>query len=304
MIKKSPIYYTGNKYKLLSQIDKYFPNKINTFYDIFGGSGTVSMNMVARSQKVVYNEFDKYVFNLFNFYQTTNPEDIDTWTRNNAELFNLPIGSNDYQLSDEELAKYKESFTNMQQTFYDDDKTKPFFHHMLKQYSFSNTLTFNKDGFIKVGFGNRYYKPDVMLKNMYNLYNAGIETNNGSFVDFIDKEFNEDDFIYVDPPYWNTNANYNDGWTWELEMMLLGWLDKLNKNGIKWAISNVFEHKGKVNKHLVEWAENNGYFVFKPHIQYAAMGSGTQEQEDTVEVFITNYDPVGVGDYTEQLSLF
>lgn len=34
---KSPLNYTGGKYKLLPQIFPLFPSKINTFVDLFGG---------------------------------------------------------------------------------------------------------------------------------------------------------------------------------------------------------------------------------------------------------------------------
>lgn len=44
---KSPLNYSGNKYKLLPQILSLFPNDIDTFYDLCGGSGTVLMNVKA-----------------------------------------------------------------------------------------------------------------------------------------------------------------------------------------------------------------------------------------------------------------
>ena len=34
---KSPLNYTGGKYKLLPQIIPIFPSDINTFVDLFGG---------------------------------------------------------------------------------------------------------------------------------------------------------------------------------------------------------------------------------------------------------------------------
>ena len=34
---KSPLNYTGGKYKLLPQILPLFPNEIDTFIDLFGG---------------------------------------------------------------------------------------------------------------------------------------------------------------------------------------------------------------------------------------------------------------------------
>lgn len=36
---KSPLNYTGGKFKLLPQILPLFPNEINTFVDLFGGGG-------------------------------------------------------------------------------------------------------------------------------------------------------------------------------------------------------------------------------------------------------------------------
>lgn len=46
---KSPINYVGNKYKLIEQMIGLFPEKIKTFVDVFGGSGTVLINVRARS---------------------------------------------------------------------------------------------------------------------------------------------------------------------------------------------------------------------------------------------------------------
>lgn len=37
----------GNKFKLLPQMLPYFPKNINRFYDLFGGSATVSLNVKA-----------------------------------------------------------------------------------------------------------------------------------------------------------------------------------------------------------------------------------------------------------------
>lgn len=42
---KSPLNYTGGKFKLLPQILPLFPNDINTFVDLFGGGGVQSLQM-------------------------------------------------------------------------------------------------------------------------------------------------------------------------------------------------------------------------------------------------------------------
>lgn len=67
---KSPINYTGNKYRLLDRILPLFPNGINRFIDLFGGSGTVLLNVDATSY--VYNDINNYISDLFKELITTN----------------------------------------------------------------------------------------------------------------------------------------------------------------------------------------------------------------------------------------
>lgn len=51
---KSPINYTGGKYKLLNQIEPLFPNDIDTFVDMFCGGFNVGANVNAR--KIIAND--------------------------------------------------------------------------------------------------------------------------------------------------------------------------------------------------------------------------------------------------------
>lgn len=60
---KSPINYIGNKYKLIGQIIPLFPDNIDTFIDVFGGSGTVLIN--TKANKYIYNDINQYVSNIF-----------------------------------------------------------------------------------------------------------------------------------------------------------------------------------------------------------------------------------------------
>lgn len=62
---KSPLNYTGGKYKLLPQILPLFPKEINTFYDLFGGGFNVGIN--ANAHKVIYNDINSYVVNLLQY---------------------------------------------------------------------------------------------------------------------------------------------------------------------------------------------------------------------------------------------
>ena len=58
-MKISPIFYMGNKKKLINKgLIELFPKNISMFVDLFAGSGVVSMNTEA--SKYIINENDQY----------------------------------------------------------------------------------------------------------------------------------------------------------------------------------------------------------------------------------------------------
>ena len=66
-------------------------------------------------------------------------------------------------------------------------------------------------------------------------------------------------------------------------------LDNLNLRGIRFALSNVFAHKGQLNEQLIEWSKkyrvthiNNIYSNCNYHLK--------DRRAVTVEVLITNYE--------------
>lgn len=62
-IKISPIFYMGNKRKLLQKnLVNYFPNNIGIFIDVFAGSSIVSMNVSAKYH--ILNDIDIHLFNF------------------------------------------------------------------------------------------------------------------------------------------------------------------------------------------------------------------------------------------------
>ena len=47
-IKRSPLFYVGDKYKLMKQLVDFFPTEIDNFYEPFTGGGTVFLNIKAK----------------------------------------------------------------------------------------------------------------------------------------------------------------------------------------------------------------------------------------------------------------
>lgn len=67
-VKISPIFYMGNKRRLISKgLIDLFPKNISTFYDVFAGSGAVGMNVNA--DNYVINDIDENLINLYNFFR-------------------------------------------------------------------------------------------------------------------------------------------------------------------------------------------------------------------------------------------
>lgn len=64
---KSPLQYTGGKYKLLPQILPLFPDNISTFVDLFGGGFNVGINVNA--EHIIYNDTSEQVVDLLEYFK-------------------------------------------------------------------------------------------------------------------------------------------------------------------------------------------------------------------------------------------
>ena len=94
------------------------------------------------------------------------------------------------------------------------------------------------------------------------------------------------DFVYFDPPYLISQSEYNKYWTEKEEIRLLNLLDLLNEKGIKFALSNVLEHKGKQNNILIEWSKK--YKVINVSSNYISYHDNSIK--NSKEVLIVNYE--------------
>jgi DNA adenine methylase len=282
----SPLNYIGGKKKILDQILPFFPSNINNFVDLFAGGANVGLN--ASAEKLFFNDNLVYLIELYKSFQKTPIEKITKHIR-------LMIKEYDLSLTNE--AGYK-SLRN----FYNKNKN-PLDLFVLIAYSFNHQIRFNTAHEFNNPFGRGR-----------SCYNASMEANLYAFVEkiqktditFTAKNFNEfdiaflnsRDFVYCDPPYLITDGTYNDGkrgftgWGKQEEYALLKTLDDLNKRGIKFALSNVLIHKGKENKILLDWLENNErYFVYniKKNYSNASYNTKNRDASSTKEVLITNY---------------
>lgn len=294
---KSPIFYMGNKYKLLPQLLPLFPKNIDTFYDLFGGSGCVSGNVNAN--KIIYNEINTNIYNLFHMFIDVPTNMIINNIKNTIDKFDLnkegvSVKQNDFTVK-ENREKYNKNYLKFRK-YYNESKERFCIDlYTLTFYSFSNLIRFNSKNEFNMPYGNRCFcqkheKQIIEWCNMLKHKNIVAVCDDYKNILSCNKP-SENDFVYVDPPYSNTLAIYNEkrafgGWTIESDYELFNILEDLDKKGIKWGMSNVFVNKGHVNKHLVDWCDKHKWNVHHLNKTYSALGKGNANSD---EVYICNY---------------
>ena len=70
----SPLNYTGNKYKLLTQIMPYLNNQSEKFVDVFAGSGLVGLN--SDCAEIVLNDNNKTTIELLEYFNSNSSDKI------------------------------------------------------------------------------------------------------------------------------------------------------------------------------------------------------------------------------------
>ena len=301
---QSPLNYTGGKYKLLPQILPHFPQDIDRFVDLFCGGGNVGINVPCN--RVVFNdnnELLRYMFGTFkNLDKQVTFETIDAiiekYGLSNTEKYGYDFyGCN----SAEGLAAYNSSrylklrddfnhHTNLEYNYY-------VTLYVLIVYAFNNQIRFNRKGEFNLPVGKRDF--NKKMREKLSTFIDRLKSGDYSFAsqDFRElptDDWNENTFVYADPPYLITCATYNEqgGWNETLEKELLTYLDNLNERGIRFALSNVLHSKGKENKILLDWVDRNvdRYRVIYLDYNYANSNYQTKDKTSKAEeVLIVNY---------------
>ncbi len=270
---KSPINYTGNKYRLLPQFWNYFPDKPKLFVDLFCGGATVGINIDA--EKIIMIDNNPRVISLLKYLAE---EDINILIKNIETLikkynltYSAKYGYSNYKKEKKDNNGLKEfNKTGFYKLREDYNKIKDknsnkanYMLYTLMVYGFNNDIRFNRYGEYNLPVG----KTDFNKNNLTKIkeYNERVKLLN---IEFICTDYNSEiarsytlmaDLVYIDPPYLITTAVYNEEskWNGKSELDLIKLLDELNKKKINFALSNVLTKVGIENKILKNWLEEN-----------------------------------------------
>jgi len=297
---KSCLNYTGGKYRLLKQIMPLFPQNINNFIDLFCGGANIAINVHTNGYNYCIDN-QKEVIRLFNTLKKSTEKEVLKTIKDIIYSYKLSdsskFGYSKYECDSssglgtynkEHFLKLREDYNNRKKDSTYDDLS----FYLLTVYGFNNQIRFNKKGHFNIPVGKRDFNDQIKM-NLVKFMNAIKEKD----IDFICTDFREvelklskGDFLYADPPYLISTATYNEqnGWTENDEKDLLSLLDNLHEKGVKFALSNVLQHKGMENTILKKWSDK--YKIHELNYNYRNSNYQIKEKSSkTSEVLITNY---------------
>ena len=313
MFIKSPLNYTGNKFRILPQITKFFPKHTEVFVDMFCGGATVGFNVNA--DKVVLIDSNPRVINLLKFLAENDIKIIIDKIEKVIKEYNLSYSykytyrkyrEEGYVIGNNGLKKYNEKgFYRLREDYNrllnkNTDKANVLLYTLMV-YGFNNDIRFNSLGEFNLPVG----KTDFNKNNYDKLiaYNARAKDIKYEFIcsDFRSKEvsdiINKATFVYCDPPYLITTAVYNEnnGWNCEKEEALLKILSSIAQKKIPFALSNVLKTELRTNTQLENWIQNNSYNVHKINYHYKSSSYNKKNRDrGEQEILVTGGESSGI----------
>lgn len=295
---RSPLFYVGDKYKIISDIKSYFPTDIHRFIEPFVGGGSVFMNVNAN--EFLLNDIDKDIIGIHKML-CEYADSREMFYRKVDKIVKHYGLSCSYKIDivpDELKRRYiktfyarfnKSGYEQMRIDYNQSKNRSPFILYLLLIYGFNRMIRFNKSGDFNLPVGNVDLNKNT-IKALDDYFNLIVCKNpqwyNLDFEEFINGiELNPTDFFYLDPPYLITFSEYNKYWNEDTEIRLLKTLNYLNANHIKFAISNVTHYKGKINQLFLDWSKQYHSYPIKSN--YISYHDNTNKV--FTEVLVTNY---------------
>ncbi|HFI0020698.1 TPA: DNA adenine methylase [Streptococcus suis] len=297
---RSPLFYVGDKYKLMPQLKELFPKKINSFYDVFCGGGSASIN--TQANQYFMNDVNSKIIELHSLlidhsndiekFISYQYEQIEKYRLSHSEFgLNIEIENLKKEFKKTYFSKYNKNSYMLLRDSYNSEQSDTMKLYLLLVYGFNHMIRFNNSGQFNLPVGNVDWNKNVtQALRDYSEWiidrDSKVNLTSLDFEEFIDNQtIGTDDFLYFDPPYLITFSDYNKLWDPKEEKRLYDLLDRLNQRGVKWGLSNMVTHKGKTNELLIEWAQK--YNEYSISSNYISRFDNTIK-ENSKEIYVTN----------------
>ncbi len=294
---RSPLFYVGDKYKLLPSILSHFPEDIATFIEPFVGGGSVFLNVSANQHLI--NDANSHIIELHELLRS-HAKDADLFLEESKKII-YKYGLSRSFIEDvipAELkkaskktyyARYnKEAYMNMRRDYNASVNRNVHILYLLLIYGFNRMIRFNSKGDFNLPVGNVDFNTNTqnaLYDYFHKVTDMNLKMTSMDFEKFIRKQqISKQDFIYFDPPYLITSSEYNKIWNTENEHRLLDLIDEMDADGFRFAISNVTLYKGLRNELFDQWSQK--YFIHEIKSNYISYHDNSIK--DFTEVLVTN----------------
>jgi DNA adenine methylase len=234
------IKWSGSKRSQAREIISYFPKEFDVYFEPFLGSGAVLGHL--KPKKAVGADINKPLISLWKELQN-NPKKI----------------ADDYRKKWNALQKNGHTYFYKVRAKFNKDQS-PLDFLFLTRTCVNGLIRYNKNG----EFNNSLHHtrkgihPDQLEKIILEWSSTVIKH---KFIDYDYKKTtrsaNERDFIYLDPPYFNTGTRYFGTIGYQ---SFLEYLNDLNKRGVRFALS--YDGKRGEQSYVVDIPKN----LYKRHI--------------------------------------
>lgn len=254
----SPIRWSGSKRLIAKKILEYFPKEIDTYYECFLGGGSVFCNLIDSDIKVnkyILSDINNDLISLWNMLITNPDQVINTYTKLYKELY-----------KDEDGQRQKEYFRKIRKEF-NENKIVEYFM-LLTRVQANGLIRYNDNGEFNSPLVPTKKNKGIMpnkLKVIIDEFHNKVQNKNIKFIhsDYKDIKPKENDYVYLDPPYSNSDGlyygviNYDELWDW---MRGLPCKYSLSFNGVRGDIFYKYEIPKKLySQEIMIQNKQNGF---------------------------------------------
>lgn len=219
--------YVGSKKKVSKKIVEIIKQNFGTdktVYDVFGGGGAITAELMINGIDVVYNDLDKTITDMFNLVLTKDREWIKTLIVSRDEF--IAIRDKENKTIEDELKLLVNSFGNNRNDYLYSEKTSDIKYNLAveilkKEDTFSGykkTKTYltavdcceDKLGFVDKSEKSRILQQFGRLQQLERLQKTGIllKSSNEDYHFFSNVK---NGILYLDPPYEGAANTYRTG---------------------------------------------------------------------------------------------
>ncbi|WKX02272.1 DNA adenine methylase [Candidatus Mycoplasma mahonii] len=254
---RSPLFYSGDKYKILDQILPYIDEN-KRFIDPFVGGGSIVANI--NNKQIWVNDTNKHIIYLLKYFKNTDLHLIIKNIVKVSKKYNLSLSAyNKYEKKGDKnfFSKInKEGQLRLRSDFNKTKSTKLLFPLIL--YSYNRLIRFNGSGDYNVPVGTLDINKNVIKhieEYTSEIKQKDIRFTNLDFKNIIMKA-GERDVVFIDPPYLISNAEYNSNWFEKNEIELYKYIDEAIERGADILVTNYKKRGAMKNEIFSKFLKN------------------------------------------------